>query len=284
MSDSLQPMDCSLSGSSAHEILQSRGLEWAAISFSGGSSWPKDKTQVSHIVGGFFTVWATLGVSVQFTSVTQSCPTLCDPMNHSTPGLPVHQQCLEFTQTHVHWVGDAIQPSHPLVSPSPLPPIPPSIRVFANELTVRIRWPKYWSFNFSISTSSEHPGLISFSMDWLDLAVQGTLKSFLQHHRSAFFVVQLSHPYMTTGKTVALTRWTFVGKVMSLLFKMLSTLVMIFLPRSKCLLISWLQSPTAVILEPPQNKVWHCFHCFRIYLPWSDGTGCHDLSFLNVEL
>ena len=139
-----------------------------------------------------------------------------------------------------------------------LPPIPPSIRVFSNESTLRMRWPKYWSFSFSISPSNEHPGLISFRMDWLDLAVQGTLKSLLQHHsskasilqRSAFFTVQLSHPYMTTGKTIALTRWTFVGKVMSLFFKLLSRFVMVFLPRSKHLLISWLISPSAVILEP----------------------------------
>ena len=133
-----------------------------------------------------------------------------------------------------------------------LPPIPPSVRVFSNESTPRMRWPKYWSFSFSISPSSEHPGLISFRMDWLDLlAVQGTLKSLLQHHSSkasvfwrlAFFTVQLSHPYMTTGKTIALTRWTFVSKVMSLLLNMLSRLVITFLPRSRCLLISWLQSP-----------------------------------------
>ena len=143
----------------------------------------------------------------------------------------------------------------------------PSIRVFSNELVLHIRWPKYWRFSFSISPSNEHPRLISFTMDWLDLlAVQGTLKSLLQHHSSkasilqcsAFFVVQLSHPYMATGKTIALTRWTFVSKVMSLLFNMLSRLVIVFLP-SKCLLISWLQSPSAVILEPPKNKVSHCF-------------------------
>ena len=157
-----------------------------------------------------------------------------------------------------------------------------SIRVFSNESVLHIRWPKYWSFSFSfsISPSNEHPGLVSFRMDWLDLlAVQGTLKSLLQHHSSkasilwssAFFIVQLSHPYMTTGKTIALTRRTFVGKVMSLVFNMLSRLVIIFLPRSKCLLISWLQSPSAAILEPPPKKVWHCFHCFPIYLPWSDG-------------
>src|SRR5574340_28379 len=140
-----------------------------------------------------------------------------------------------------------------------LPPIPPSIRVFSNESTLRMRWPKYWSFSISISPSNEHPGLISFRMDWLDLlAVQGTLKSLLQHHslkasilwHSAFFTVQLSHPYMTTGKTIALTRWTFVGNVMSLLFNMLSRLVITFLPRSKRLLISWQHSPSAVILEP----------------------------------
>ena len=174
-----------------------------------------------------------------------------------------------------------------------LPPIPPSTRVFSNESTLHIRWPKYWSCSFNISPSNEHPGLISFRMNWLDfLAVQGTLKSLLQHHSSkasilwssAFFTFHLSHPYMTTGKTTALTRRTFVGKVMSLLFNMLSRLVITFLPRSKHLLISWLQSLSAVILEPPQYKVSHYFHCFSIYLTWSDGTRCHDLSFLNVEL
>ena len=149
---------------------------------------------------------------------------------------------------------------HPLLL---LPSISPSIRVFSNESALHMRWPKYWSFSFNISPSNEHPGLISFRMDWLDLlAVQGTLKSLLQHHSpkasillcSAFFIVQLSHPYMTTGKTIALTRWTFVGKVMSLLFNMLSRLVTTFLPRNKCLLISWLQSPSAVILEPKKIK------------------------------
>ena len=154
----------------------------------------------------------------------------------------------------------SVMPSSHLILCRPLlllPPIPPSIRIFSNESTLRMRWPKYWSFSFSISPSSEHPGLISFRMDWLDLpAVQGTLKSLLQHHsskasicwRSAFFTVQLSHPYMTTGKTIALTRRTFVGKVMSLLFNMLSRLFITFLLRSKYLLISWLQSPSAVIL------------------------------------
>ena len=172
-----------------------------------------------------------------FTTVTQSFLTLCDPMNHSTPGLAVHHQFPESTQTHVHWVSDAILFCHRL-----LPSIFPSIRVFSNESALRIRWPKYWSFSFSIIPSKEHPGLISFRMDWLDLlAVQGTRKSFLQHHspkasvlrRSAYFTVQLSHPYMTTGKTIALTRRTFVGKVISLLFNILSRLVITFLPRSK---------------------------------------------------
>ena len=157
-----------------------------------------------------------------------------------------------------------------------LPSIFLSIRVFSNESALHIRWPKYWSFSFNISPSSEHPGLTCFRMDWLDfLIVQETLKSLLQHHsskalilqHSAFFTVQLSHPYTTTGKTIALTRWTFVDKVMSLLFNMLSRLVITFLGRSKSLLISWLQSLSAVILEPPKNKANHCFHCFPIYLP-----------------
>ena len=179
-----------------------------------------------------------------------------------------------------------------LCRPLILPSVFPSITVFSNESPLRIRWPKYWSFSFNISPSNEHPGLISFRMDWLDLlAVQGTLKSLLQHHSlkasvlqcSAFFIVQISHPYMTTGKTIALTRQTFVGKAISLLLNMLSRLLITFLPRGKRLLISWLQSPSAVILDPRKNKVSHCFHCFPIYLPGSDGTGCHDL-FLNVEL
>ena len=160
--------------------------------------------------------------SVQFSSVVQSCPTLCDPMNRNTPGLPVHHQLPEFTQTHVHRVRDVIQPSHPLLSPSPPAPIPPRMRVFSNESTLHMRWSKYWSFSFSISPSKKHPGLISFRMDWFDLlAVQGTIKNLLQHHsskasilrHSAFSTVQLSHPYVTTGKTIALTKWTFIGKL-----------------------------------------------------------------------
>ena len=156
-----------------------------------------------------------------------------------------------------------------------LPSIFPSIRVFSNESALPIRWPKYWSFSFNISPSNEHSGLISFRMDWLDLlAVQGTLKSLLQHHSSkasilqgsAFFIVQLSHPYMTTGKNIALTIKTFVGKIMSLLFNMLSRFVITFLPRSKHLLISWLPSPSVVIFGAQENKVYYCFHCFPIYL------------------
>ena len=161
---------------------------------------------------------------------------------------------------------ELVMPSNHLILCCPLlllPPIPPSIRVFSDESALHIRWPKYWSFSFSISPSNEHPGLISFRMDWLDLlAVPGTLKSLLQHHSSkasilqcsVFFTVQLSHPYMTTGKTIALTRWTFVDKVMSLLFNMLSRLFITFLPRSKDLSISWRQSPSAMILEPLQIK------------------------------
>ena len=221
---------------------------------------------------------------IQFSSVAQLCPTLCNPMDRSTPGPPVHHQLSEFTQTHVHWVNDAIQPSLPLSSPSP-----PAFSLSQHQGLF-----KYWSFSFNISPSNEHSGLISYLgwTGWISLQSKGTLKGLLQHPsskasiiwRSAFFIVQISHPYMTTGKTIALTRQTFVGKVVSLLFNMLSRLVITFLPRSKSLLISWLQPPSAVILEPPQNKVSHCFHCFPIYLPWSDGTRCHDLSFLNVEL
>ena len=189
-------------------------------------------------------------------------------------GLSVHHQLLELTQTHVHHVGDAINHlilSHPLLLP---PSIFPSIRVFSNESALRIRWPKYWSFSFNISPSNEHSGLISFRTDWLDLlAVQGTLKTLLQQHSSkasifqpsTFFIVQLSHPFMTTGKTIAWTRWTFVGKVMALLFNMLSRWFIALLSRSKRLLSSWLQSPSAVILQPQKidsvtdSTVFHLF-------------------------
>ena len=184
-------------------------------------------------------------------------------MDSSMPGLSVHHQLLEFTQTHAH---KSVMPSNHLILCHPLlllPSIFPSTRVFSKESVLHIRWPRYWSFSFSISPSNEYSGLISFRMDWLDLlAVQVTLKILLQHRSSkasilqcsAFFTVQLSHLYMSTGKTIALTRWTFVGKVMSLLFNMLYRLVITFLPRSKCLLISWLQSPSAVILAPQKIK------------------------------
>ena len=177
------------------------------------------------------------------------CPTLCDPKDCSMPGIPaftISQILLKLRSTESEMPSNHLTLCHPLLF---LPSIFPIIRVFSNESAFHIRWPKYWSFSFSISPSNEHPGLISFRMDWIDLlVVQGTLKSLLQHHsskasillHSAFFIVQLSHPYMTTGKTIALTRWTFAGKVMSLLLNMLSRLVITFLPRSKRLLISWL--------------------------------------------
>ena len=200
---------------------------------------------------------------------------LCDPR------IAAHQASLSITNSRSSLRLTSIEsviPSSHLILSCPLlllPPIPPSIRVFSNESTLHIRCPKDWSFSFSISPSKEIPGLISFRMDWLDLlAVQGTLKSLLQHHsskasilrHSAFYTVQLSHPYTTTGKTTAVTRRTFVDRVISLLFNMLSRLVITFLPRSKRLLISWLQTPSAGILEPPKI-VRHCFRCFPIYLP-----------------
>ena len=177
------------------------------------------------------------------------------PYGQQHTRLPVLHHLPELAQTHVRWVSDTIQPLWPLSSPSP-PAIFPNIRGFSNELALHIRWPNYWSFSFSISPSNEYSGLISFRMYRFDLlAVQGTLKSLLQYHSSKaliiwhsdFFTVQLSHPYMTTGKTIALTRWTLVSKVMSLLFNMLSRFVIAFLPRSKRLLISWLQSPSASV-------------------------------------
>ena len=177
---------------------------------------------------------------------------------------------------------------YPLLLP---PSVFPSIRVFSNESVLHSRWPKYWSFSFSISPSNEYWGLVSFRMDWLDLlAVQGILKRLPQYQSSkasilwlsAFFIVQLSHPYMTTGKTIALTRWTFVDKYCPF-FNMMARLVIAFLSRSECLSISWLHSLSAVILEPPKIKSVNCFHCFPVYLPWSGGTGCRDLHFLNAE-
>ena len=203
----------------------------------------------------------------------------------ATPWTAVRQASLSITNS---WSPPkpmsivSVMPSSHLLLYRPFLLLPsnfPNIGVFSNESALHIRWPKYWSFSLKISPSNEHPGLISFRMDWVDfLAVQRTLKSLLQHHSSkasilwccTFFIDQLSYPYMTTGKTIALTRWTFVGKVMSLLFNMLSRLVITFLPRSKCLLILWLQSPSAATVSTVS--------------PWSDGTGCHDLSFLNVEI
>ena len=189
-------------------------------------------------------------------------------MECNAPSFPVLHHLLELAETH------AVQPPCPLLLPSILP----SIRVFSNESAVRIRWPKYWSFSFSISPSNEYSGLISFSMDWFDLlAIQGTRKSLLQHHsskasilwRSAFFTVQLSHPYMTTGKTVTLTSWTFVGQAMSLLFNMRSRFVIAFFSKEQHLLILWLQSPSAVSSDfgAQENKICHSFQCFPIYLP-----------------
>ena len=182
-------------------------------------------------------------------------------------------------------------PSNHLILPSPFPPVfnLSQHRVISSESVLHIMWPKYWSFSFSIGPSNEYSGLISFRIDWFDLlAIQQTLKILLQHHNSkasllqcsAFLMVQFSHPYMTTRRTTALILWPLVGKVMSLFFNMLSRFVIAFLSRSMCLLISWLQSPFAVIFGAQKNKV---SYCFPIYLPWSDGTRCHDLSFLNAE-
>ena len=229
----------------------------------------------------------------QFSSVTQSCPTVCNLVDCSTPGLPVHHQFLESTQTHVHWVSDDIQPSHPLLSPSP-----PSLNLSQHQglfkwISSSHQVAKVLEFQIQHQSFQWTPGLVSFRMDWLNLlAVQGTPKSLLQYHsskalilpHSALFTVQLSHPYMTTGKTIALTKWSFVDKAMSLLFNMLSLLVITFLPRSKCLLISLAAVIICSDFGAQKNKVSHCFHCFPFYLPWSDGTGCHDLCFLNIEL
>ena len=227
----------------------------------------------------------------QFSSLTQSCPTLCDPMDCSMPGFPVYHQLPEPAQAHVHWVGDAIPPSHPLSLPSP-----PAFNLS-----------QQWGLSQWVSTSHQVARVLEFQlqhqsfqwifmtdlfrMDWLDLlAVQGTIKSLLQHHsskasilwHSAFFVVQFLHPYMTSGKIIALTLWIFVSKVMSLLFNMLFRLAIAFLSRSMHLLIAWHQSPSAVILEPKKIKSV-TVSTFPHLFAWSDGTRCYDLSFLNVE-
>ena len=208
---------------------------------------------------------------VQFSLVGQSCLTLCDLINCSIPGLPAYHQLPEFIQTHVHQVGDAIQTSHPLSSPFSPAPNPSQHQSHSNESTLHMRWSKYWSFSFSIIPSKEHPGLISLKMYWLDLlAVQGTLKSLLQHHSSkasilrcsAFFIVQLSDPYMTTGKTIALTSWTFVGKVIYLLFNMLSRLAI-----TQAFFNFMDPVITCSDFGAHKNKVSHCFHCLPIYFP-----------------
>ena len=265
--------------------------------------WSSHVTWMRPHIPGFFSFWLItfpmiLQVPSLYLPVFSSVQSLSRVRLFVTPWIAARQASLAITnsQSSLRLMSiKSVMPSSHLILSHPLlllPPIPPSIRVFSNESTLRMRWPKYWSFSFSIIPSKEIPGLISFRMDWLDvLAVQGTLKSLLQHHRSkasilrrsAFFTVQLSQPYMTTGKTIALTRRTFVVKVMSLLFNMLSRLIITFLPRSKRLLISWLQSPSARILEPPKIKS-DTVSSSPIYFPWSDGTRCHDLRFLNVEL
>ena len=224
-------------------------------------------------------------------SVAKSCRTLFDSMNCSMPGFGVLHISWSLLKL-ILWGTDAIQLSHLLLPPSFLALSLSQHQGLFHWVGSCIRWPKYWSFNFSISPSIGYPELNSFRIDWLDLlVVQGTLKSFLQHHSSKasilqcsdFIMVPLSHAYMTTGKIIALTIRTFVGKMMSLPFNMLSRFVIAFLPRSKCLLISGQQSLSTVDFGAQESKVCHCFHFFPIYLPWSDGSRCHDLSFLNVE-
>ena len=243
-------MACSPPGSSLHGISQARILEWVAIFLLQS------------------TCRSLLNVSCIFSSIS-SVQLLSHVRLFAAPWTAAYQASLSITNSRSLlklMPIESVMPSSHLILCHPLlllPSIFPSTRVFSNESALRIRWPKYWSFSFSISPSNEYSGPVSFRMDWLDLlAVQGTLKSLTQNHSSktsilwcsAFFIVQLVHPYMITRKTIALTRWTFVGKVMSLLFNMLSRLVITFLPRSKCFLISWLQSPSAVILEPKNIK------------------------------
>ena len=242
-----------------------------------------------HFTKGQFTKHTFKISYLHSVQLTQSCPTLCNPMNRSTPGLPVHHQFPEFTQTHVHQVSDAIQLSHPLSSPSPPALSLPQHQGLFKWVSSSHQVAKVLELLLKHQSFQWISRLISFRMDWFDLlAVQGTLKSLLQHHNlkasilwcSACFIVQLSHLYMTTGKNIALIRWTFVGKVMSLLFNMLSMLVITFLPRSKCLLISWLQLPSTVIWEFKQRK--------SVTVSIVSPSNCHevmgpDLSFLNVE-
>ena len=255
--------------------------------------WPAVPTAKIDLVAEKIRTGFATTHSVQFSRSVTSDALQPHELQHARPPCPsptpgVHSNSCPSSRWFHPAISSSVIPCHPLLL---LPPVPPSIRVFSNEATLRMRWPKDWSFSFSNSTSMN-------TQDWSPLGwtgwiseVQGTLKSLLQHRSSkasilwcsALFTVQLSHLYMTTGKTIALTRRTFVGKVMSLLFNMPSRLVITFLPRSKRLLISWLQLPSAVILEPPKIKS-DSFHCFPIYFPWSDGTGCHDLCFLKVDL
>ena len=225
---------------------------------------------------------------VQFLSHVQLFVTLWTAAHQASLSFTLSQGLLKLMSIGSVIPSKHLSLCHPLLL---LPSVFPSIRNFSSELALHIRWPKYKSFSFNISLFSEYSGLTSFSIEWFDLlAIQRTLKNLFQHHSfkaailqcSAFFIIQLLHPCMTTGKTIALTIQTSVGKLMSLFFNVLSSLVIAFLPRRKHLLISWLQSPSAVILEP-KEIVCHFFHCFHIYLTWSDGTRCHDLSFFNVE-
>ena len=226
---------------------------------------------------------------VGFSSVAQSCPTLYNPMDCSTPGFPAHHHLLELPQTHVHWIGDANQPPHFLSSPSP-----PAFNLSQHQSIFQWAGSSHQVtkvLELHISPSNVYSVLISFGIDWFYLlAIQGTLKSLLHHHSwkasilqcSAFFIVHLSHPYMTTRKIIALTIWTFVRKQMSLIFNTLSRFVKAFFPRSKRLLISWLQSPSSVILDPKKSNL-SLFYFSPFYLLWHDGTRYHDLTFLNVE-
>ena len=296
-------MDCSPPDSSLCGISQTRILEWVAVSFSRGSSWPRNWIYVCGIGRQILYHWGTWEVwHVAICCCRYSVQSLSCVQLFVTPWIAACQTSLSITNSRrlLKLMSiDSVMPSNHLILCHALllpPSIFPSITVFSNGSILRIRWPKYWSFSFSISLSNEYSGLISFRVDWLELlAVQGDsqessptpqFKS-INSLALSFLHSPTLTSYMTTGKTITLTRQTFVDKLMSLLFNMLSSLVITFLPRIKRLLISWLQSPSAVTVcsnfGAPQNKVCHCFHCFRIYLPWSDGTGCHDLSFLNVE-
>ena len=286
------PMDHSPPGSSFHKIFQARILEPVAISFSRGSCWPSDQTWVSCI-GRWNFCTAPPGkpiLCIQISSVQLLSPVwlFATPW---TAGFPVHHQLPELAQIHVHWVGDAIQPSYPLSSASPAFSLSQHQGLF-QWVSSSHQVAEVLEFQLQYQPSNEYSGMISLRIDWFDLLeVPGTLKSLFKHHnskasilqRSAFFIVQISHPYMTTRKTITLTRWTFISKVMPLLFNKLSRLVITFVPRSKCLLISWLQSPSAVILEPKKTK--------SVAVSMVSPSMCHEVMgldamifvFLNVE-